>query len=73
MDEQTLTEAQSSTLVDAPADWATRQTMTDGQKWHLLFLSAEAGEAMNDNLTRVEASRRINELQAKLYRGKGKR
>lgn len=49
-----------------PEDWVTGDApMTASQKSYLQTLVIEAGEEVEDNLTKAEASERIEELQAK--------
>ena len=43
--------------------------MTGAQRSYLKTLSDEAGETTDENLTKAEASKRINELQQKTGRG----
>ena len=43
--------------------------MTGAQRSYLKTLSDEAGEEMDENLTKAQASKRINELQQKTGRG----
>jgi hypothetical protein len=43
--------------------------MTGAQRSYLQTLSDEAGEPVNENLTKAEASKRIDELQHKTGRG----
>ena len=43
--------------------------MTGAQASYLKTLCEEAGEAFDDSLTKAEASKRIEELQAKTGRG----
>jgi hypothetical protein len=53
------------------ADWTTGdEPMTGAQGSYLKTLSEEAGEAFDPDLTKAEASRRIDELQAKTGRGR---
>jgi hypothetical protein len=53
-----------------PADWKTGgEPMTGAQKSYLETLSAEAKEPTPDELTKAEASQRIDELQQKTGRG----
>ena len=47
--------------------------MTGAQRSYLKTLSDEAGEAFDENLTKAEASKRIDELQHKTGRGLNKR
>jgi hypothetical protein len=55
-----------------PADWVTGdEPMTGPQRSYLQTLAREAGEAVPDDLTKAEASRRIDELQARTGRGAG--
>jgi hypothetical protein len=59
----------SNTLKD-PDDWTTGdEKMTGAQHSYLTTLCAEAGEEFNENLTKAEASKRIEELQQKTGRG----
>lgn len=54
-----------------PHDWATGdETMTGAQASYLKTLSEEAGEAFDPNLSKAEASLRIDALQQKTGRGK---
>ena len=58
--------------VKNPDEWTTgNDPMNGAQKSYLKTLSEEAGEKMNDNLTKAEASKRIEELQQKTGRGLG--
>jgi hypothetical protein len=43
--------------------------MTGAQRSYLKTLSDEAGERFDENLTKAEASKRIEELQQKTGRG----
>lgn len=62
-------ETGSNTIKD-PDAWKTGdEAMTGAQRSYLNTLSNEAGEEMNDNLTKAEASKRIEELQRKTGRG----
>jgi hypothetical protein len=61
--------AQSSPIKD-PADWTTGdEPMTAAQQSYLHTLATEAGETVDDGLTKAEASKRIDELQEKTGRG----
>jgi hypothetical protein len=54
-----------------PADWTTGdEAMTGAQASYLKTLSEEAGETFDDTLTKADASKKIDELQAKTGRGK---
>jgi hypothetical protein len=53
-----------------PADWVTGdEPMTGPQRSYLQTLAREAGEDAPDELTKADASRRIDELQARTGRG----
>jgi Protein of unknown function (DUF3072) len=54
-----------------PDEWATgEEPMTGPQRSYVQTLCREAGEEFNDELTKAEASKKIEELQAKTGRGK---
>jgi hypothetical protein len=60
---------QGNTVKD-PEDWTTGdEPMTGAQRSYLHTLAAEAGEEVDDTLTKAEASKKIDELQAKTGRG----
>ena len=62
---------QSNTVKD-PDEWKTGdEPMTGAQKSYLKTLSDEAKEPFDENLTKAEASKRIDELQEKTGRGQG--
>lgn len=70
MDKQTQETSQHSNMVKDPKDWTTgEEAMTGAQKSYLKTLSEEAGEEMDESLTKAEASERIEELQRKTGRG----
>lgn len=70
MDKQTQKDADHSNMVKDPEDWTTGdEPMTGAQKSYLKTLSEEAGEEMDENLTKAQASERIDALQAKTGRG----
>ncbi len=62
----------TSNTVKHPDDWKTgEEPMTGAQRSYLETLSGEAGEALPDEeLTKAEASKRIDELQDKTGRGR---
>lgn len=61
--------AQSNTIKN-PDDWTTGdEQMTGAQRSYLKTLSEEAQEEFDENLTKAEASKRIDELQQKTGRG----
>ena len=60
----------SNTIKD-PDDWKTgEEPMTGAQRSYLSTLASEAGEQVEDELTKAEASKKIDELQEKTGRGK---
>lgn len=60
-----------SNAVKDPHEWTTGgQTMTGAQASYLKTLTEEAGEEFDPNLTKSEASLKIDELQGKTGRGK---
>lgn len=70
MDKQTQQDADNSNMVKDPKDWTTGdEPMTGAQKSYLKTLSEEAKEPMDENLTKAQASERIEELQKKTGRG----
>ena len=63
-------EAEQTNREKDPDEWVTGdETMTGAQASYLKTLCEEAGEAFDDSLTKAEASKRIEELQAKTGRG----
>jgi hypothetical protein len=57
-------------MVKDPDEWTTGdEKMTGAQSSYLKTLSDEAGEEFDENLTKAEASKRIEELQQKTGRG----
>ena len=64
-------EIQGSNLEKDPQEWKTGdEPMTDAQASYLKTLSDEAGEPFDENLSKADASKRIDELQRKTGRGK---
>lgn len=54
-----------------PEEWVTGdESMTGAQASYLKTLAQEAGETVDETLTKAEASRRIDELQARTGRGR---
>jgi DUF3072 family protein len=63
----------SNTIKD-PDDWTTgEEPMTGAQESYLHTLASEAGEEPETDLTKAEASKRIDELQEKTGRGKNRK
>jgi hypothetical protein len=61
----------SSNAEKDPDDWSTgNETMTGAQASYLQTLSEEAGEAFDPGLSKAEASKRIDALQARTGRGR---
>jgi hypothetical protein len=62
--------AAPSNTIKNPDDWTTGdEPMTGAQQSYLHTLASEAGEAVEEDLTKAEASKRIDELQEKTGRG----
>ena len=60
----------NSNMIKDPDDWKTGdEEMTGAQRSYLQTLAHEAGEEVDLNLTKAEASKRIDELQQKTGRG----
>jgi hypothetical protein len=54
-----------------PEEWTTGdEPMTGPQRSYLQTLCREAGEGFDENLSKAEASKKIDELQKKTGRGK---
>ena len=63
-------ELRGSNLEKDPADWKTGdEPMTAAQASYLKTLSDQAGEPFKEDLSKAEASRRIDELQERTGRG----
>jgi Protein of unknown function (DUF3072) len=64
---------QSNAIKD-PDQWTTgEEPMTGAQESYLNTLATEAGEEVEPDLTKAEASKKIDELQQKTGRGQGTR
>jgi hypothetical protein len=60
----------TSNAVKDPSEWTTGdQPMTGAQASYLKTLSEEAHEEFDDELTKADASKKIDELQDKTGRG----
>jgi len=69
-DKQTQEHADEGNTIKDPADWTTGdEPMTGAQKSYLKTLSEEAKEPFSDDLTKAEASKKIDELQHRTGRG----
>jgi hypothetical protein len=63
-------EDQQSNMIKDPDEWKTGdEDMTGAQRSYLQTLADEAGEEVDLNLTKAEASKRIEVLQQKTGRG----
>jgi hypothetical protein len=64
-------EAEQSNMQKEPDDWVTGdEPMTGAQKSYLKTLCEEAREPFDERLTKAQASKRIEELQALTGRGR---
>lgn len=71
-DKRTQQDADNSNMSKNPDEWITGdEPMTGAQRSYLKTLSEEAHESFDENLTKAEASKRIDELQRKTGRGVG--
>ena len=69
-DKQTQAQAEESNTIKDPQDWTTGdEPMTGAQRSYLKTLSEEAKVEFDENLTKAEASKRIDELQQQTGRG----
>ena len=60
----------NSNAIKDPDDWTTGdEPMTGAQKSYLKTLSDQAGEELDESLSKADASKRIEELQHKTGRG----
>ena len=70
MSKSSTIEDQQSNMIKDPDEWKTGdEDMTGAQRSYLQTLADEAGEEVDLNLTKAEASKRIEELQQKTGRG----
>lgn len=70
MSNTTAAEKENSNTIKDPDDWKTGdEEMTGAQRSYLQTLADEAGEEFDPNLTKAEASKRIEELQQETGRG----
>jgi DUF3072 family protein len=69
--DQPQSDAPDTNRIKDPEDWSTgEEPMTGAQQSYLNTLASEAGEEIEPDLTKAEASKRIDELQEKTGRGK---
>ena len=70
MSQAGITDKENSNMIKDPEDWVIGdEEMTGAQRSYLQTLCEEAGEDFDPNLTKAEASRRIDELQQQTGRG----
>ena len=68
--ERNTNAADQSNTVKNPDDWKTGdEEMTGAQRSYLNTLASEAGEEVNQDLTKAEAAKKIDKLQQKTGRG----
>ena len=69
-DKRTQEQAEESNMIKDPDDWTTGdEPMTGAQRSYLTTLAQEAGEEIDENLTKAEAAKKIDELQQRTGRG----
>lgn len=62
---------QDGNMVKPPDEWKTGdEPMTGAQNSYVHTLAQEAGEQVDDHMTKAEAAKKIEELQEKTGRGK---
>jgi hypothetical protein len=70
-DKQTQVRAEESNTIKNPDDWTTGdEPMTGAQRSYLHTLAEEAKVEVDDELTKAEASKKIDELQELTGRGR---
>lgn len=70
MSQARITDTENSNMIKDPEDWVTGdEEMTGAQRSYLQTLCEEAGEEFDPNLTKADASKRIEELQQQTGRG----
>ena len=73
-DKKTQEQAEEGNTIKNPDEWTTGdEPMTGAQRSYLKTLSEEAKEEFDENLTKAQASKRIDELQQKTGRGQDAR
>ena len=69
-DKQTQEQADQGNTIKDPDQWTTGdEPMTGAQRSYLHTLAEEAGAEVTDDLTKAEASKKIDELREKTGRG----
>jgi hypothetical protein len=70
-DRRTQQDAEQGNTIKDPDQWTTGdEPMTGAQRSYLHTLAEEALEDVEDDLTKAEASKKIDDLQEKTGRGK---
>jgi len=70
MSQAGIQDTENSNMIKDPEDWVTGdEEMTGAQRSYLQTLCEEAGVEFDPNLTKAEASKRIDELQQQTGRG----
>ena len=70
-DRRTQQDADQGNTIKDPEDWTTGdEPMTGAQRSYLHTLAEEAHEEVSDDLTKADASKKIDDLQEKTGRGK---
>ncbi|HWE44212.1 MAG TPA: DUF3072 domain-containing protein [Gemmatimonadaceae bacterium] len=70
-DRRTRQDAAEGNTIKDPDQWTTGdEPMTGAQRSYLHTLAEEAHENVDDDLTKAEASKKIDDLQEKTGRGK---
>ena len=70
MSQAGIADKENTNTIKDPEDWVTgHEEMTGAQRSYLQTLCEESGEDFDPNLTKAEASRRIEELQQQTGRG----
>lgn len=70
IDKNELNDAENTNAVKDPDNWTTGdEKMTGAQASYLQTISEQANVDFDENLTKAEASKRIDELQKKNGRG----
>jgi len=70
MSQSVINRDETADNIKDPDEWKTGdEEMTRAQRSYLQTLADEAGEEIDPNLTKAEASKKIDELQQKTGRG----
>ena len=70
MSKREVSDNDQSNMIKDPDEWKTGdEAITGAQRSYLQTLADEAGEDVDLNLTKAEASKKIGELQQKTGRG----